>query len=168
MARLTEFARITGTLLIDPDGVMAQRLQASKRPRPRVASCAPRCRRLHPRRCWRCSDRPDAGAQPAIRDVFAAFAACGSAYGVVAAFAGRRFLLRAYAALGRAAALGAAHPRPGAQGLGRTLVTPGHTCSDGILTPHCRPIRHGAHHDHGTARAEWPVLIKDHHEGYII
>jgi hypothetical protein len=39
---------------------------------------------------------PDAGVQAAIRDVFAAFAACGSAYGVVAAFKGRRFPLRAY------------------------------------------------------------------------
>ena len=39
---------------------------------------------------------PDAEVQAAIRDVFAAFAACGSAYGVVAAFAGRRFPLRAY------------------------------------------------------------------------
>src|SRR5207244_4517770 len=39
---------------------------------------------------------PDAEVQAALRDVFAAFAACGSAYGVVAAFAGRRFPLRAY------------------------------------------------------------------------
>src|SRR5258708_36765034 len=39
---------------------------------------------------------PDAEVQAAIRDVLAAFAACGSAYGVVAAFAGRRFPLRAY------------------------------------------------------------------------
>src|ERR1700745_2089797 len=39
---------------------------------------------------------PDAGVQAAIRDVFAAFTACGSAYGVVAAFKDRRFALRAY------------------------------------------------------------------------
>ena len=39
---------------------------------------------------------PDAEVAAAIRDLFAAFAACGSAYGVVAAFAGRRFPLRAY------------------------------------------------------------------------
>ena len=36
---------------------------------------------------------PDAEVQAAIRDVFAA---CGSAYAVVAAFQGRRFPLRAY------------------------------------------------------------------------
>ena len=35
-------------------------------------------------------------SRPRSRDVFAAFAACGSAYGVVAAFNGRRFPLRAY------------------------------------------------------------------------
>ena len=42
---------------------------------------------------------PDAEVQAAIGDLFAAFAAfaaCGSAYGVVAAFTGRRFPLRAY------------------------------------------------------------------------
>src|SRR5262249_25631010 len=39
---------------------------------------------------------PDAEVQAAIRDVLAAFAACGSAYGVVAVFRDRRFPLRAY------------------------------------------------------------------------
>ena len=39
---------------------------------------------------------PDAEVQAAVADVFGAFAACGSAYGVVAAFNGRRFPLRAY------------------------------------------------------------------------
>jgi hypothetical protein len=34
--------------------------------------------------------------QAAIRGVFARFTACGSGYGVVAAFTGRRFPLRAY------------------------------------------------------------------------
>src|SRR5258708_5521721 len=39
---------------------------------------------------------PDAGVQAAVADVFAAFAACGSAYGVVAVFKDRKFPLRAY------------------------------------------------------------------------
>src|SRR4051812_16553523 len=39
---------------------------------------------------------PDAEVAAAIRDLFAAFAACGWAYGVVTAFAARRFRLRAY------------------------------------------------------------------------
>ena len=45
-------------------------------------------------------DEPDAEVRAAIGDLFAAFAACGSAYGVVAAFAGRRFPLRAYVGYG--------------------------------------------------------------------
>ena len=122
MARLAEFARITGTLLIDPDGVydpadvndrvllgfkgtmgemelhvMAQRLQANKR------AAAERGELRTPLPVGLVHDDagdvvidPDAEVQAAIRDVFAAFAACGSAYGVVAAFAGRRFPLRAY------------------------------------------------------------------------
>src|SRR6266704_6723260 len=39
---------------------------------------------------------PDAEVQAAVADVFTAFASCGSAYGVVAAFKDRRFPLRAY------------------------------------------------------------------------
>src|SRR6185503_13962402 len=98
VARLMEFAAITETLLIDADGVydpgdvndrmllgmkstigevelhvMAQRLQASK-----------------------IVIDPDAEVQAAVGDLFAAFTGCGSAYGVVAAFADRRFPLRAY------------------------------------------------------------------------
>jgi DNA invertase Pin-like site-specific DNA recombinase len=122
VARLAEFARITGTLLIDPDGVydpadvndrvllgfkgtmgemelhvMAQRLQANKR------AAAGRGELRTPLPVGYVHDDagdividPDAGVQAAIRDVFAAFAACGSAYGVVGAFAGRKFPLRAY------------------------------------------------------------------------
>jgi hypothetical protein len=39
---------------------------------------------------------PDEQVRAAVADVFAEFAATGSAYGVVAAFAHRRFPLRAY------------------------------------------------------------------------
>src|SRR5436190_2126595 len=39
---------------------------------------------------------PDAEVQAAVADVFTAFAACGSAYGVVAALKDRRFPPRAY------------------------------------------------------------------------
>jgi DNA invertase Pin-like site-specific DNA recombinase len=122
VARLMEFAAITETLLIDADGVydpgdvndrmplglkstmgevelhvMAQRLQAAKR-----AAAARGALRtplpvgyLHDELGAVAVD-PDAEVQAAIRDLFAAFAACGSAYGVVAAFAGRRFPLRGY------------------------------------------------------------------------
>ncbi|SBW22290.1 recombinase [Candidatus Protofrankia californiensis] len=43
-----------------------------------------------------CVMDPDMEVQAAIRDVFAAFAAGGSAYEVVTAFVGRRFPLRAF------------------------------------------------------------------------
>jgi DNA invertase Pin-like site-specific DNA recombinase len=104
MARPAEFARIAGTLLIDPDGlynpadvndrvllgfkgtmgemklhVMAQRLHANKRA---AASCASRCRSAMSTTMRAISDRPDAEVQAAI---WGAFAAPGSAYGVVAA-----------------------------------------------------------------------------------
>ena len=122
VARLMEFAAITQTLLIDADGiydpadvsdrmllgmkstigevelhVMAQRLQASKK------AAAARGELRTPLPVGYVHDEagevvidPDAEVAGAIRDLFATFAACGSAYGVVAAFAGRRFPLRAY------------------------------------------------------------------------
>ena len=194
VARLAEFARITGTLLIDPDGVydpadvndrvllgfkgtmgemelhvMAQRLQANKR------AAAERGELRTPLPVGYVHDKageividPDAGVQAAIRDVFAAFAACGSAYGVVAAFAGRRFPLRAYGGawagqlrwgrLTHARVLGVLK-NPGYAGAyvfgryaSRRTVDPSGTVHTTITE---RP------------RAEWPVLIKDHHEGYI-
>src|SRR6266568_3072133 len=194
VARLAEFARITGTLLIDPDGiydpadvndrvllgfkgtmgemelhVMAQRLQANKR------AAAERGELRTPLPVGLVHDDadevvidPDAGVQAAIRNVFAAFAACGSAYAVVAAFAGRRFPLRAYGGawagqlrwgkLTHARVLGILK-NPGYAGayvFGRyashRTVDPGGTVHTAMVE---RP------------RTEWPVLIKDHHEGYI-
>ena len=111
---------------------------------------------------------PDAGVQAAIRDVFAAFTACGSAYGVVAAFAGRRFPLRAYGGawagqlrwgtLTHARVIGILK-NPGYAGAyvhgrysSRRTVEPDGTVRTALVE---RP------------RAEWPVLIKDHHEGYL-
>ena len=194
VARLAEFARITGTLLIDPDGVydpadvndrvilgfkgtmgemelhvMAQRLQANKR------AAAQRGELRTPLPVGLVHDDagdividPDAEVQAAIRDVFAAFTACGSAYGVVAAFAGRRFPLRAYGGawagqlrwgkLTHARVLGILK-NPGYAGAyvfgrytSRRTVDPGGTVHTSITE---RP------------RAGWPVLIKDHHESYI-
>src|SRR5262249_48673492 len=126
VARLMEFARITGTLLIDADGVydpgdindrmllglkgtmgevelhvMAGRLQDAK------PAAAGRGELRTPLPVGFLYDScgepghdtvidPDAEVQAAIADVFTAFAACGSAYGVVTAFADRKFPLRAY------------------------------------------------------------------------
>jgi excisionase family DNA binding protein len=149
--------------------VMAQRLQANKR------AAAERGELRTPLPVGYVHDDagdvvidPDAEVQAAIRDVFAAFAACGSAYGVVAAFAGRRFPLRAYGGawagqlrwgrLAHARVLGILK-NPGYAGAyvfgrytSRRTVDPSGTVHTAIA---------------GRPRADWPVLIKDHHEGYI-
>ena len=194
VARLAEFARITGTLLIDPDGVydpadvndrvllgfkgtmgemelhvMAQRLQANKR------AAAGRGELRTPLPVGYVHDDagdvvidPDAEVQAAIRDVFAAFAACGSAYGVVAAFKDRRFPLRAYggAWAGQLRWGRLTHARV----LG-ILKNPGYAGAYvfGRYASHRTVDPSGMVHTAMTERprAEWPVLIKDHHEGYI-
>jgi DNA invertase Pin-like site-specific DNA recombinase len=194
VARLAEFARITGTLLIDPDGVydpadvndrvllgfkgtmgemelhvMAQRLHANKR------AAAERGELRTPLPVGYVHDDagevvidPDAEVQAAIADVFAAFTACGSAYGVVAAFAGRRFPLRAYGGAW------AGQLRWGKLTHARVigiLKNPGYAGAyvHGRYTSHRTVDPDGTVHTAITEqpRAEWPVLIKDHHEGYI-
>ncbi len=194
VARLAEFARITGTLLIDPDGiydpadvndrvllgfkgtmgemelhVMAQRLHANKR------AAAGRGELRTPLPVGLVHDDagdividPDAEVQAAIRDLLAAFTACGSAYGVVAAFAGRRFPLRAYGGAW------AGQLRWGRLTCARVLGVLKNPCYAGAYV-------HGRYTSRRTVdpggivhtaiaerpRAEWLVLIKDHHEGYV-
>ncbi|MGH3212822.1 MAG: recombinase family protein [Trebonia sp.] len=194
VARLAEFAAITGTLLIDPDGVydprdvndqvllgfkgtmgqmelhvMAQRLQANKR------AAAERGELRTPLPVGLVHDDagdividPDAEVQAAVRDVFAAFAACGSAYGVVDAFAGRRFPLRAYGGAW------AGQLRWGRLTHSRVLGVLKNPCYAGAYV-HGRYTSRRTVEPDGTVhtalverpRAEWPVLIKDHHEGYV-
>ena len=178
VARLAEFARITGTLLIDPDGVydpadvndrvllgfkgtmgemelhvMAQRLHANKR------AAAERGELRTPLPVGYVHDDageividPDAEVQAAIADVFAAFTACGSAYGVVAAFAGRRFPLRAYGGAW------AGQLRWGKLTHARVLGVLKNPCYAGAYVHgryssrrDCRAGRHGAHRAGGTA-----------------
>jgi DNA invertase Pin-like site-specific DNA recombinase len=111
---------------------------------------------------------PDEEIQAAVRDLFAAFAALGSAYGVVGAFAERRFPRRAYGGAwageirwgrlthGRVLSVLANPAYAGAYVFGRYR-------SRRTLTPE------------GTIRTklinlplpEWAVLIHDHHPGYI-
>jgi DNA invertase Pin-like site-specific DNA recombinase len=194
VARLAEFARITGTLLIDPDGVydpadvndrvllgfkgtmgemelhvMAQRLHANKR----AAAERGELRTPLPVGLVHDDDAdivldPDAEVQAAIRDVFAAFATCGSAYGVVAVFKGRRFPLRAYGGAW------AGQLRWGTLTCARVLDVLKNPCYAGAYV-HGRYTSRRTVEPDGTVRtslverprAEWPVLIKDHHEGYI-
>lgn len=111
---------------------------------------------------------PDQEVQAAIADLFSAFERTGSAYGVVGAFKDRRFPKRAYGGAWagdlRWGAL--THPRvlgvlsnpcyAGAYVFGRyrsrRLVQP-----DGTITTKVTEL----------PRAEWPVVIPDHHPGYI-
>src|SRR6266542_2769174 len=111
---------------------------------------------------------PDAEVQAAIRDVFAAFTACGSAYGVVAAFKDRRFPLRAYGGAW------AGQLRWGKLTHARVLGVLKNPCYAGAYV-HGRYSSRRTVDPDGTVRTglverprtEWPVLIKDHHEGYI-
>src|SRR5437773_4352704 len=193
VGRLIEFARITDTLLIDSDGVydpadvndrmllglkgtmgevelhvMAGRPQAAKR------AAAARGELRTPLPVGYVHDAgevvidPDAEVQAAIADVFAGFATPGTAYGVVAVFAGRRFPLRAYG------------------GAWAGQLRWGHLTHARVVGVLKNPAYAGAYvlgrygsrrsvDEDGTVRtmmferppAEWPVLIKDHHEGYI-
>src|SRR5215211_2317260 len=194
VARLMEFAAITETLLVDADGVydpadindrmllgmkstigevelhvMAQRLHTAKK------AAAERGELRTPLPVGFVYDDadqvvidPDAEVQAAIGDLFVYFAACGSAYGVVAAFAERRFPLRAYggAWAGRLRWGKLTHARV----LG-VLRNPGYAGADvhGRYTSKRSVTPDGTVRTTMTERprAEWPVLIKDHHEGYI-
>ncbi len=122
LARLLELARLTDTLVIDTDGtydlrefndrlllglkgamseaelhILAGRLQGAKR----AAAERGDLRSPLPVGYIRDADGgtiidPDQEVSAAVADVFAAFQATGSAYGVVGAFTSRRFPRRAY------------------------------------------------------------------------
>jgi excisionase family DNA binding protein len=194
VARLMEFAAITETLLIDADGiydpgeindrmllgmkstigevelhVMAQRLHAAKK------AAAERGELRSPLPVGYVYDEageviidPDGEVQAAIADLFAAFAACGSAYGVVAAFTGRRFPLRAYGGAW------AGRLRWGRLTHARVLGVLKNPCYAGAYVHGRYTTRRSVDPD-GTVRtglierprAQWPVLINDHHKGYL-
>jgi excisionase family DNA binding protein len=193
VARLMEFCSITGTLLIDPDGVydpadvndrmllglkgtmgevelhvMAGRLAASKR------AAAERGELRTPLPVGYIHDEagevvidPDAEVQAAVADVFAGFDATGSAYGVVAAFSDRRFPLRAYGGIwaGQLRWGRLTHARV----LG-VLKNPAYAGAYVYGRYSSRRTVDPAGKIHTTLvqrpRTRWPVLIKDHHAGY--
>jgi DNA invertase Pin-like site-specific DNA recombinase len=194
LSRLLELARLTDTLVIDTDGVydlsdfndrlllglkgtmseaelhvLAGRLQGAKR------AAAERGELRFPLPVGYIYDDdgatvldPDQEVAHAVADVFACFRARGSAYGVVAEFKGRRFPLRAYGGIwagqlrwgrlthSRVLGILANPAYAGAYVFGRyrsrRVVTP-----DGTVRTTTVEL----------PRAEWPVVIYDHHPGYL-
>jgi DNA invertase Pin-like site-specific DNA recombinase len=194
LSRLLELARLTDTLLIDADGVydlgnfndrlllglkgtmseaelhfLAGRLQGAKR------AAAERGELRAPLPVGYVYDDegrpvidPDEEVAAAVTDVFAAFSAAGSAYGVVAAFVDRRFPLRAFGGVW------AGQLRWGRLTHSRVLGILSNPCYAGayVFGRHtCRRqvAPDGSVHTSTVLlpRSEWPVLIKDHHPGYI-
>jgi excisionase family DNA binding protein len=193
-SRLLELARLTDTLVIDADGVYDLRdvndrlllglkgtlseaelhLITSRMHGAKLAAAGRGELRLPlPIGYVRDSDGgcvkdPDEQVQAAVTDLFAAFAATGSAYGVVTAFAGREFPYRVYggAWAGQLRFRPLIHARvrhiltnpvyAGAYVYGRHRVV--HRVDpDGTVRAGVRTVE----------RAEWLVLVQDHHEGYI-
>ena len=194
LARLLELARLTDTLVIDTDGmydlrefndrlllglkgamseaelhILAGRLQGAKR----AAAERGDLRFPLPVGYVRDADGatvidPDQEVAAAVRDVFAAFQATGSAYGVVGAFSSRRFPRRAYGGVwaGELRWGRLTHSRvvgvlsnPAYAGTyvfgrfrSRRIVGPDGSVRD---TTYEQP------------RSEWSVVIHDHHPGYI-
>jgi DNA invertase Pin-like site-specific DNA recombinase len=194
LQRLLELARVTDTLVIDADGIydlsdfndrlllglkgtmseaelhlLAGRLQGAKR------AAAERGELRFPLPVGLVYDDegetvidPDEEVRSAVADLFAAFDATGSAYGVVGAFSGRRFPRRAFGGawagelrwgrLTHSRVLGVlSNPAyAGAYVYGRfrsrRLVSPDGTIRAGTVE---------------LPRAEWAVIIHDHHPGYI-
>jgi DNA invertase Pin-like site-specific DNA recombinase len=111
---------------------------------------------------------PDAEVAAAVSDVFSSFRSAGSAYGVVAAFKGRRFPLRSYGGTWA-----------GELRFGRLT----HSRVLGILAnpSYAGTYVYGRYHSTRTVspegkistkvvelpRAEWPIVIHDHHPGYL-
>ena len=192
--RLLEFCGLTDTLVIDADGIydlknfndrlllglksqmseaelhmITSRLQGAKR------AAAERGELRFPLPVGYVRDDegqtiidPDEEVQAAIGDLFCAFAKTGSAYGVVGVFKGRRFPKRAYGGAW------AGEVRWGALTHPRALAVLSNPCYAGAYV-------FGRYHSRRTVRpdgtittnvtelprAEWPVLIQDHHPGYI-
>ncbi|WP_434593865.1 recombinase family protein [Streptomyces sp. A5-4] len=110
----------------------------------------------------------DEEVRTAVADVFSEFARTGSAYGVVAALAGRLFPLRAYGGVwdgklrwgklthGRVLGVLANPAYAGAYVYGRHRTQRTVRPDGSVLTTNPR-----------LPRADWRIVINDHHDGYI-
>ena len=194
LSRLLELARLTDTLLVDGDGVydltdfndrlllglkgtmseaelhlLAGRLQGAKR----AAAARGELRTPLPVGYLRDEDGaavidPDEEVAAAVADVFTSFTATGSAYQVVAGFAGRRFPQRAYGGVW------AGQLRWGRLTHARVLGILNNPCYAGAYVFGRYSSRRsvapdGSIHSGITLLAmdQWQVLIRDHHPGYL-
>lgn len=192
LSKLLELARLTDTLVVDADGVydladfndrlllglkntmseaelhvLAGRMDQAKR----AAAARGDLRLALPAGYVHDDDGsivmdPDSEVQAAVADLFAAFVAAGSAYGVVRAFSGRRFPRRPHGASSELSWAPLSYHRvlkvlanptyAGAYAFGRhrsrRVVSP-----DGSLRTRTTTL----------ARSEWETLILDHHPPYI-
>jgi DNA invertase Pin-like site-specific DNA recombinase len=194
LSRLLELARLTDTLLVDSDGIydladfndrlllglkgtmseaelhlLAGRLQGAKR----AAAARGELRTplpvgyLHDQDGLTVID-PDEEVATAVADVFAAFTATGSAYGVVAAFSERRFPRRAYGGAW------AGQLRWGRLNHARVLGILNNPCYAGAYVFGRYASRRTVDPDGGIHSGisrqpmeQWQVLIPQHHLGYI-
>ena len=194
LQRLLEFCALTDTLVIDADGIydlqnfndrlllglksqmseaelhiITSRLQGAKR------AAAERGELRFPLPVGYVYDDEgltvidsDEEVRAAIADLFGAFEQTGSAYGVVGAFKGRRFPKRAYGGAW------AGELRWGALTHPRALGVLSNPCYGGAYVFGRYRSRRGVRPD-GTIttkitelpRPQWPVVIHDHHPGYI-
>ena len=194
LSRLLELARLTDTLLIDSDGIydladfndrlllglkgtmseaelhlLAGRLQGAKRAaagRGELRTPLP-VGYLHEQDGRTVID-PDEEVATAVADVFAAFTATGSAYGVVAAFSERRFPLRAYGGAW------AGQLRWGQLNHARVAGILNNPCYAGAYVFGRYASRRTVDPDGGIHSGisqqpmeQWQVLIPEHHPGYI-
>src|SRR6266404_3184369 len=194
LARLLELARLTSTLVIDSDGIydlsdINDRLLLGLKSQMSEAELRWLTSRMNEAR-WAAARRgdlrvplpvglacdddghvvidPDEEVAAAIGDVFAAFTATGSAYGVAGAFAGRSFPRRAYGGVW------AGQLRWGSLTRSRAAEILQNPAYAGAYVYGRRRSRQavapdGSVHTEVTAvpRDQWDVLIRDHHPGYI-
>jgi DNA invertase Pin-like site-specific DNA recombinase len=193
-ARLLELARLTDTLLVDSDGIydlsdVNDRLLLGLKGTMSEAELHLLAGRLHGAKLaaaqrgelrfplpvgyvWDQAGQivmdPDEEVRAAVADLFAAFEATGSAYQVVGVFRGRPFPLRAYGGAW------AGQLRWGALGHYRVLYALSNPCYAGAYV-YGRSYMQTKVAADGTVRsvrryrprAQWPLIIQDHHEGYI-
>ena len=194
--RLVELARLTDTLLVDADGVydladVNDRLLLGLKGTMSEAELHLLAGRMHGAKLAAAergelrgplavgyvydSDRrvvidPDEQVRAAVTDLFAEFARTGSAFGVVAAFeqAERLFPQRAYGGVwaGRLRWGTLTHGRV-VQALHNPAYAGAYTYGRSRDVRRVQPDGSVRTSRRKRPRAEWPVVIHDHHQGYI-